>query len=102
MAYVFAPGARLALRMVEDDDMSDVADAVGVGGYVITTVFSDRPGGATEVMTRVVAEFGHLCLGLVAHAESGDHARLRRLYERFGFVSSPYIESLMIRQPDLN
>jgi len=94
--------ALLATRIVTDDDVSDLADLVGVGGVVVTSLRSYGPGQASQALADLVRDCGHVRIGLIAVAESGDHERLRRLYARFGFESVyEWVPSLMVRPADL-
>lgn len=77
--------AVLHWEYVDEDDVSDIADEVGVGGIVITSLRSDKTGQASLLLARLIAEHPATPMGVIAYAESGDHARLYRLYGRFGF-----------------
>lgn len=77
--------ATVAYRFSTEDDISDVDDAAGLGGIVITGLSSDKPGNASIVLKMLVDKYPDRHMAVIAYAKSGDHERLYRLYGRFGF-----------------
>ena len=77
--------AALSYRIVAEDDFEDVDDAAGIGGIVITGLASSKPGDASKLLAQLVDMFPASSMAVVAYAASGDHARLYRLYARYGF-----------------
>lgn len=77
--------ATVAYRFSTEDDISDVDDAAGLGGIVITGLSSDKPGNASIVLKMLVDKYPDKHMAVIAYARSGDHERLYELYGRFGF-----------------
>ena len=71
-------------EIAEDDDVALECEEL-IGGLFISSLRSNATGGASEILGRFVAANPTANMALVAFAESGDHARLMRLYSRFGF-----------------
>jgi len=67
---------------------SEMDRIMGTDRLVITELRSKAPGGASAVLKKLTqrANQRNLTIGVQVCAESGDHARLCRLFERFSFV----------------
>jgi hypothetical protein len=71
-------------EIAEEDDIALECEEL-VGGLLISSLRSSATGGATQVLSSFIAAYPDHNMALVAFAESGDHARLMRLYSRFDF-----------------
>ena len=77
--------ASIVYYEIDEDDGVEIECEELIGGLLISSVRSIAKGGATDLQRRFVAAHPNRNMVLIALAESGDHARLMRLYSRFGF-----------------
>jgi hypothetical protein len=77
--------ASIGYRVIDEDDDVALECEELVGGIFISSLRSNAKGGATHVLNLFLEDHPATNIALVAFAESGDHARLMRLYSRFGF-----------------
>jgi hypothetical protein len=71
-------------EITEEDDVALDCEEL-VGGLLISSLRSSATGGASHLLRKFIAAHPDRNMALVAFAESGDHARLMRLYSRFDF-----------------